>query len=161
MLYLRYCATAFGIPFIVVSICVMINVLSNRPLLQYGANNICWILPLYARLFVYIVPFVVMTFGSFSLVFIVTLQTQREKRKNHCMLAKTDQIGFSKMVIKLCFLFGTAELIGLVQIPNNVRRNEFEVIVNVIFGLVYNFLRSSRGIFMFVLFSYNRSRTLS
>ena len=60
------------------------------------------------------------------------------------------------MVIKLCLLIGTAELIGLVQIPNSVRRNEFEVIVNVIFGMVYNFLRSSRGIFMFVLFSYNR-----
>ena len=84
------------------------------------------------------------------------------------MLAKSDQICFSKMVIKLC-LFETAELIGLVQIPNIVKRAESEVIFNVIFGLVYNFLRSSRGIFMFVLFSYNRvfeksnerSRTLS
>ena len=71
------------------------------------------------------------------------------------MLAKSDQICFSKMVIKLC-LFETAELVGLVQIPNTVKRVESEVIFNVIFGLVYNFLRSSRGIFMFVLFSYNR-----
>ena len=84
------------------------------------------------------------------------------------MLAQRDQIWSSKMVIKLR-LFETAELIGLVQIPNTVKRGESEVIVNVTFGLVYNFLRSSRGIFMFVLFSYNRvfeknnerSRTLS
>ena len=156
MLYLRYCATAFGIPFIVTSICVMIDVLSNRPLLQYGNDSHCWIIPLYARLSVYIVPFVVMNFGSFFLVFIVTLQTWREKRKNHCMLAKRDQIGFSKMVIKLCLLFGTAELIGLVQIPNTIKRGESEMIFNVIFGFLYNFLRSSRGIFLFVLFAYKR-----
>ena len=156
ILYLRYCATAFGVPFIVTSICVMIDVLSNRLLLKYGGDNNCWIIPLYARLIVNIVPFVVMNFGSFSLVFIVTQQAQREKRKNHCVLAKRDQIGFSKMVIKLCLLFGTAELIGLVQIPNAVKRGESEVIFNVIFGLVYNFLRSSRGIFVFLLFFYNR-----
>ena len=169
ILYLKYCATAFGIPLIITSICVMIDVLSNRPLLQYGNDSHCWINPVYARLTVYIVPFSVMNFGSFFLVFIVTLQTWHEKRKNHCMLAKRDQMDFSRMVIKLCLLFGTAELIGLVQIPNTIKRSESEVIFNVIFGLLHNFLRSSRGIFLFVFFTSNRvfekskerSRTLS
>ena len=34
------------------------------------------------------------------------------------MLSKNDQINFHKMAIKLFLLFGIAELIGLVQIPN-------------------------------------------
>ena len=57
------------------------------------------------------------------------------------------------MAIKLFLLFGTAELIGLVQIPNEKEKGQSELIFNIIFGLPYNFLRSSRGIFMFTLFA--------
>ena len=58
-------------------------------------------------------------------------------------------------MIKLCLLFGTAELIGLVQIPNAEQKGQSEVIFKVAFGLLYNFLRSSRGMFTFAIFGWN------
>ena len=57
------------------------------------------------------------------------------------------------MVIKLFLLFGTVELISLVQIPNAKQKGQSEVIFNITFGLTYNFSRSSRGIFMFTIFA--------
>ena len=148
--YLRYCAVSFGMSFIVTLICVTIDILSFRSLIRYGYQDYFWVFPFHTRSAVYMVPFVVMNLGSFVLVFIVTIETKREKRKNHSMLAKKHQLIYSKI------LFGTAELIGLIQIPNAEQKDQSEVIFNVIFGLLYNFLRSTRGIFMFVLFACNK-----
>ena len=59
-------------------------------------------------------------------------------------------------VVKLFLLFGTAEIIGLVQIPNPEEKGESELIFNTIFGLLYDFLRSSRGIFMFIISAFSK-----
>ena len=152
-LYLRYSIIAWGIPLTVTSICLSVDLISNGSLLRYGNQDYCWISPFHARLAVYIIPFLLVSFGNFLLVLIVTLQTKHEKRKMHSILSKNDQINFYKMAIKLFLLFGTAELIGLVQIPNAKQKGQSELIFNTIFGLPYNFLRSSRGIFMFTLFA--------
>ena len=149
-LYLRYSIIAWGVPLIVTSVCLSIDLISNESLIRYGDQDYCWISPFHARLAVYIIPFLLVSFGSFLLV---TLQTKQEKRKMHRMLSKDDQINFHKMAIKLFLLFGTAEVIGLVQIANAERKGQSELIFNVIFGFLYNFLRSSRGIFMFTLFA--------
>ena len=63
------------------------------------------------------------------------------------MLPKKDQLKFTKITIKLFLLLETAEIIGLVQIPNVIQKGRPEVIFNIIFGLPHNALRSSRGIF--------------
>ena len=157
MLYLKYCAIGFGIPFIVTTVYVIIDILSKGSLIRYGSQDYCWIFPFYARLAIYIVPFSIMNFSSFVLVFIVTLQTKREKMKDHCMLTKAHQFKFSEILMKLCLLFGSAELIGLVQIPNAKQKGLSELIFNVVFGLLYISLRSSRGIFMFVLFACKKT----
>ena len=70
----------------------------------------------------------------------------------HSILSKNDQMNFHKMTIKLFLLFGTAELIGLVQIPSAKQKGQSELIFSVIFGFLHNLLRSSRGSFMFTLF---------
>ena len=137
MLYLKYCGIGFGIPFIVTIVCVMIDILSRGYLIRYGSQDYCWVFPFYARLAVYIVPFFIINLGSFLLVFIVTLQTKHEKRKNHCMLAKMHRLKFSEILMKLCLVFGTAELIGLVQIPNAKQKSQSEVIFNVVFYVCF------------------------
>ena len=73
---------------------------------------------------VYIVPLSIMNFGSFFFVFIVTIQTKHEKKEEHNMLVKKDQLKFSKILMKLCLLFGIAELIGLVQIRNAEQKGQ-------------------------------------
>ena len=83
------------------------------------------------------------------------LRIKREKRKSHIMLPEKDQLKFTKMTIELFFLFGTAEIIGLVHIRNAMQKSRSEVIFNIILRLPHNTLRSSRGILMFLLFVGN------
>ena len=152
-LHFRYSLVAWGIPFIVTSVSLAVELVSNGSLIRYGDQDYCWIFPFPARLVVYIVPLILMTCGNSLLISIIVIKTRREKRTQHSLLARNDKIKFHKMIMKLFLLFGTAELIGLVQIPNPTQENQ--VIVNVILGLLHNFLRSSRGIFLFLAFGCN------
>ena len=154
-LYLQYSIVAWGFPILVSSIWLADEMFSEESFITYGEADYCWISPFHARLVVYIVPFVAMNCGSSFIVFISMLQTKRERRDIHKQIAENGQISYSKMLIKLFLLLGTAELSGLAQIPNALQRGELELIVNVIIGLLYNLLRSSKGIFMFALFGWS------
>lgn len=99
-----------------------------------------------------------MNFGSSFIVLTSMLQRKDERKEIHKNVAKSGQINYSKLLMKLFLLFGTAELIGLIQIPNAVKRGKFEVIFDVTFEFLYNTLRSSRGIVMFLLFGWNGVR---
>ena len=154
-LYMRYSIIAWGIPLIVTSTCLSADLINNGSLIRYGKHGYCWISPFHARLVVHIVPYLLTSFGSFLAIFISTLEAKHERKEILENVAKNGQINYSKIIIKLSLLFGTGELIGLVQIPNAVQKGQSELIFNVAFGLLYNFLRSSRGIFMFVIFGWN------
>ena len=80
-----------------------------------------------------------MSYGSFLLIFVAIIQTKHEIRKNHSMLTKSDHLNLSKMVMKLCMVFGTAKLIGLEQIPNATDEGQSEVILNVIYLQIFPF----------------------
>ena len=144
---------AWGIPCIVTLVCLTVDLVGNGSLIRYGNQDYCWIFPFHARLAVYVVPLTLMTCGNSFLISIIVITTRREKRTKHSLLAKNDKLKYHKMIIKLFLLFGTAELIGLVQIPNATQENQ--VIVNVVFGLLHNLFRSSRGIFLFLIFGFN------
>ena len=152
-LYFRYSMVAWGIPCIVTSVCLTVDLVGNGSLIRYGNQDYCWIFPFHARLAVYVVPLTLMTCGNSFLISIIVITTRGEKRTKHSLLAKNDKLKYHKMIIKLFLLFGTAELIGLVQIPNATQENQ--VIVNVVFGLLHNLFRSSRGIFLFLIFGFN------
>ena len=152
-LYFRYSMVAWSIPCIVTSVCLTVDLVGNGSLIRYGNQNYCWIFPFHARLAVYVVPLTLMTCGNSFLISVIVITTRREKRTKHSLLAKNDKLKYHKMIIKLFLLFGTAELIGLVQIPNATQENQ--VIVNVVFGLLHNLFRSSRGIFLFLIFGFN------
>ena len=50
------------------------------------------------------------------------------------MLVNNEQQHYSKTIVKLCLLFGTAELIGLVQILNAELKSQPDMILDAIFG---------------------------
>ena len=154
--YLQYSLAAWGIPLTITLICLIVDLVGNGSLIRYGNHDYCWIFPFYARLAVYIAPLTLMNYSSFLLILVIIMVTKHEKRKIHKLLAKKDQLNFSKMIIKLFLLFGTAELIGLVQIPNGTKKGQFQLIINIAFGLLHNILRSARGIFMFVVFASDK-----
>ena len=154
--YSIYSVIAWGIPLTITLVCLIVDLVSNGSLIRYGNQDYCWIFPFHARLVVYIVPIIITNYGSFLVISITIIRTRREKRREHKLLAKSDRINFSKMIIKLFLLFGTAEIIGLVQIPNAEDKGESELIFNTIFGFLYDFLRSSRGIFIFIISAFSK-----
>ena len=154
----RYSIVAWGAPILITLICVNVDFLSAKSIIGYREHGYCWISSLHARLILYIIPFSAMTFGSSLIVFISMLQQKHERREIHKNIARGSQISYPKILIKLFLLLGTVELIGLIQIPSVEQKGQFEVILHVTFGLLYTFLRSSRGIFMFALFGWNGIR---
>ena len=120
--FLRYSLVACGVPTVLTSICVTGDILGKKSLIPYGRQDFCWISPFHARLAVYIIQFVVMTVGSFVIVFVSMLQRKHERKAIHKILAKNRQVNYSKMLTKLCLLFRTAELVGLVQILDAERK---------------------------------------
>ena len=151
-IYLRYSLLAWGVPVTVVLACSFLHVLSEEKYIAYGKDDYCWISPVGALLTTYLIPFSLMTLGSCIVILTAIIQTKRKKKKNDEILGKENQMNFSKMAFKLSLLLGTAELIGLIQIPNAKLKGQSALIFNIIFGFIYNLLRSSRGIFLFVTF---------
>ena len=101
LLHLRYSIIAWGIPLIVTSVCLSVDFIKNGSLVRYGNQGYCWISPFHARLVVYIVPYLVMNFGSFLVVFISMQQTKLKRREILGKVSKNGQISYSKMMTKL------------------------------------------------------------
>ena len=87
MLYFRYSIITWGLPLLVTAICLTVDILTKRTVIRFGNHGHCWIVDFYARLLLYIVPFSVMSYGSFLVIFIAIIQTKHEKRKNHSIPA--------------------------------------------------------------------------
>ena len=70
-----------GIPLIVTVVCVSIDLINNGSLIRYGNQDYCWISLFHVRLMVYVVPYLVLNFGSFLVVFVSMVQTKRERKE--------------------------------------------------------------------------------
>ena len=68
--FLQYSLVAWDVPTVLTVICLTVDILGRKSLITYGRQDFCWISPFHARLAVYIIPFVVMTFGSSLIVFV-------------------------------------------------------------------------------------------
>ena len=155
-LYFRYSLLAWGVPMIVVITCFAVDSLVKNKsiIIGYGVFRQCWISPFYARLIVYIIPFSLVTFGSFFATCVVVYKINEKSKKNDAVTGKKKQLNIAHLTLKLCFVLGASELIGLIQIPNKNVTSETHVAFNAAFGMLYNLVRSSRGIFIFITFIY-------
>ena len=155
-LYFRYSLFAWGVPMVVVITCFALDSLVNDKsiIIGYGKSRQCWISSFFARLIVYIIPFSLVTFGSFFVTCIVIYKINEKSKKNNAVTGKKKQLNIAHMALKLCFILGASELIGLIQIPKKNVTSEMHVAFNAAFGMLYNLVRSSRGIFIFITFIY-------
>ena len=144
----------WGSTTIVVGICVYLDQSGNN-VIEYGSNNVCWIGSLYASIFSYLVPTLLAM--SFNLVLLLIIYV--ESRKMTCVISENrahaqKSISFASLMLKVVVLFGSAELLGLIQLRET---NEVNKVVSSVFRLLYSTIRSSRGLFVFgVLVVKNR-----
>ena len=157
--YLKYSVFGWGLPLLIISISVCIDLFGNKTFsfqVGYGKFNHCWISYFYARLAFYIVPFSLMTFGSFLAICDVIFKLKKETKTNMAIAGRKYELNLAKMTIRLCLILGVSELIGLVQIPDNKVISKQHEIFNVIFGSLYNLSRSLRGCFIFIVLLYGK-----
>ena len=80
-LYLQYSISSWRMPLILTSMCLLFDLWSKEALIHCGIQVYCWISPTYARLTVYIAPFLLINYGSLFFIFIVMLKTKLEQKK--------------------------------------------------------------------------------
>ena len=158
--YLKYSVFGWGLPLFMVSISVCIDLFGNKTFsfqIGYGKFNYCWISYFYERLAFYIVPFSLMTFGSFLAICDVIFKLKKGMKKNIASAGRNHELSFATMAIKLYLILGVSELVGLVQIPDNKVTSKQHEIFNLIFGSLYNLSRSLRGCFIFIVLIYGKN----
>ena len=157
-MFMIYNILGWGAPATFVFVCFLVDVLlKEKPqLIGYGEIGSCWIGSVYARLVLYIGPFLLMTLISFVVIFVVVQNIKKRSRSTKIVIGHIKHINFAKMTMKLCLILGVSELVGLIQIPeHSISSQSFEA-VNAGLGLLYNIMRSLRGTFIFLTFVFNK-----
>ena len=155
---INYNIIGWGLPAAFVLVCLTVDIIVKRetPLIGYGGSEHCWITSVYARLIVYIGPFLLITWASFLIISLVMIKLKQKYRSTARMINKKKSINYTKMAMKLCLVLGASELIGLIQIPKQNVNSETLKSFNESFGLLYNVVRTSRGTFIFFIFICNK-----
>ena len=157
-MFMNYNIIGWGLPATFVLVCFLVDVLvkGKSQLIGYGKNGFCWIGSVYARLVVYIGPFLLMTLISFVVIFVTIQKIKKRSKSTKTVIGHIKHINFAKLTMKLCLILGVSELVGLIQIPEqSISSQTFEA-VSAVLGLLYNTMRSLRGTFIFLAFVFNK-----
>ena len=138
-------------------IILTVIILGESDTIDFKFERKCWFCKLHHMLGFYFIPAVV----SYSLCFVclcIVLVSINKKRSevrqalNQNGKPKTDLL---KIGINLLLILGITEIIGLIQIKS-LSLSHDERIVNITFGLIYDFLKSFRGVIIFIVFMVNK-----
>ena len=120
-------------------------------------SKYCWFGNWYWSLGFYFVPATMEYFLCLLCLCMLLISIRRKRNESQQTLGKGQQkdIGLLKVGIKLMLILGITELLGLVQIKrSSLTKNES--IFNAVFGLIYDVLRSFRGVFIFAFYAMNK-----
>ena len=102
-----------------------------------------------ARVITYIIPLAAtLTFSVIVLIAIV-IKLYRHKQSVRQVIG-TNTVNIAPLVLKLFFLLGAIEVVGFIQFPDPQSSNQYHI--NAIFKVLFSFVRSFRGVFIFILF---------
>ena len=150
-LFLKYSMVGWGIPAIVLLLCLSLEHLSKE-MMEYGRNGQCFIGNILANLFSYVLSTILIITISSILLLVIIRKLRRElQSRSKVPAVNNTSPNLIRMSIKLCLALGIAELFGIIQIPSSSHR-EVIVIINSVFGCLYTLIRSLRGCFIFVSF---------
>ena len=153
---------AFTVAFIdgtVILVCILIDHVV-QDCMMYGKGGICWIGNSTARICGYIAPATVIYTGSTVLLVYVAY-----KMKQNAMSeldtdndAQNNRAKLSIVVLKIIFILGIPEIIGIIQLQPT---NEIYSIANAVIKLLYTTIRSLHGVFIFICLVLTSKRSMS
>ena len=145
-----YNLVGWGLPASTVAVLYFIDLGLANTFMQYGTNDICWIGTQWGSIGAYVIPTAACLFFNIIL-FGMTFQ------KIHAIVQDGVDAGVrqrsandtGKMAIKMAILLGFAEVIGFIQLPGD---SYIITTTNDITSFTYSFLRSCRGLLVFICF---------
>ena len=138
-----------------ISIPIMITALSFYvDQAGYGDNGRCIITGYKARVFFYIIPSAMSFFFIVLLITFTVYKLRKDTRERQSRLqnsggARPDLV--STIGIKVVLVYGMAELVGFIQIPDGNNLTVGQQVFNGIFSVTYTVLRSFRGVMIFIV----------
>ncbi|XP_066924689.1 uncharacterized protein [Clytia hemisphaerica] len=155
--FLYYCIIGFGAPLIPV---ITMSFLDRYQVLSIGyGRDICWIGDQTYRVFLYLIPIVVISLFDIAVISFVLTQIYIQQRRSSQLLNKateTKETTVLKTAMKLVFLLGLVELIGFIQLPRG--EETWKAVLHIIIQFVYVTLRGFRGLFIWVMYVYMNER---
>lgn len=128
---------------------------SKTLLIGYGDNGICVPHKFYGRLYFFTIPLLASLVISIAFLIITLYKISKVKKlRNEVVRRNANRnTGVVIIALKLIFVLGLSEMIGFIQI----RSTESDIAtINAAFGLTYSFFRSTRGIYLFILYVCKR-----
>lgn len=124
---------------------------ANIVLIGYGDDGTCVPHKYYGRLFFYVIP--IFTSILLSLAFLTRaiwkIALQAKLNRKRIPFRNKKYLNIALLAFKLVMVLGVSELIGIIQIA---RQGSSTVGLDAIFGLIYNFTRSFRGVFLLIAY---------
>ena len=122
-------------------------------LIDYGKDPGSFIRNYTAKLVTHVIP-VSFALGTSCILVLLTIVQLQQHRRSTLMIQSNRsntncanlnrRVNVNKVIVKLCIMLGVGEILGLIQVNNDV--------ADVICRMLYSFLRSFRGFFIFVVF---------
>ena len=126
---------------------------------KFNFEKNCWIGDFKMSLIYYFVPVIVGYVLCFGCLCLVLRSIKQKQDASKLILGKrgNEDVVLLKSAIKLFLILGLSEIFGLIQMPG---KSEGELIANAVFRIVYNVMRSLRGVFIFIVYIILNKMTL-
>ena len=127
--------------------------------MSYGENDICFINNPYSNLYFYCIPLAAIYFITISLLVYTLYCIWKRENKARKIFQKSGRHNENLLSIafKLILALGLIEILGFTQISKK-NLSENELIFNSIFAALYTILRSLRGLWLFLIYVFNRRK---
>ena len=139
------------------SVIIIIVALQESGTVEFEFYRNCWFGIFEHSLGFYFIPTCIGYFFCFICICLILRSIQHEQMDvNETIDSDTRKnVNLLKICIKLMLILGITEIVGLVQIRRSTL-TENESIFNATFGLVYDMIRSFRGVFILVIYMVNK-----
>ena len=147
----------FGVLLANSSVIIIVVALQESGSVEFGFHRNCWFGTFEFSLGFYFIPTCIGYFLCFISLCLILRYIQREQMDVNETLDSDARkhVNLLKICIKLMLILRITEIVGLVQIRRS-NLTESESIFNAVFGLIYDIVRSLRGVFIFVVYKVNK-----
>ncbi|KAL3864015.1 hypothetical protein ACJMK2_005727 [Sinanodonta woodiana] len=140
----RYFTVAFGMPLILVTLCVIFHVLHGPVEIDYGKNDQCWLGNQEAVIIFFLVPIIISVFINIALLGITIAAIERAKKVTHKVRSRKDRV-YCLVYFKLTVILGLSWFVGITAVFVDIPELWY-------FHIVFNGLQ---GLSVFVCFAMN------